>query len=84
VLQNLEMKLDLLMDRGASRLTSKSGGNSYSMVLASRGTGAPYSAEAPWNAARRPMRPMLHKEAFRQMYLRRLEALGLSGERKEL
>jgi len=70
VLQNLEMKLDLLMDRGASRLTSKSGGNSYSMVLASRGTGAPYSAEAPWNAARRPMRPMLHKEAFRQMYLR--------------
>eukprot|EP00435_Cladocopium_sp_Y103_P028072 s65_g7.t1 len=80
VLQNLEMKLDLLMDKGASRLASKSGETSYSMVLASRGAGGAAYAEAP-KVARRPMRPMLHKEAFRQMYMgphRRLEAVGLS------
>ena len=70
MLQNLEMKLDLLMDRGPSRLASK-GVSSYSMALAARCDDA-YSAEGT-QAARRPMRLALDKEAFRKMYIRRLE-----------
>eukprot|EP00435_Cladocopium_sp_Y103_P018509 s3024_g4.t1 len=75
VLHNLEMKLDLLMERGhrdASRRTSKSyetGGES--MGLTSRGTDRADRADGPWRQpVKRPMRPMLHKEAFRNMYMR--------------